>query len=146
LFFLKKMKIFTLSLLFSVVSIVCSAQNVTLNLQGIRSSKGQIEVSIYKNADQFNDEKPSKYLYFSKDNLKDGNLKITFSLAEGNYGVTVLDDEDMSRSMTFKMGFYPKEGVAFSNFRFKGMSKPKFEDFKFQVSGVTSINGYMRYF
>lgn len=132
-------------LFFGAFFSVC-AQNVTLTLHGIRSSKGQIEVSIYKNADQFKDEKPSKYLYFSKENLKNGELKISFQLADGSYGVTVLDDEDMSKNMTFKMGFYPTEGVAFSNFRFKGVSKPKFEDFKFHVNGNTAINGYMRYF
>ncbi len=141
-----KMKSFLLGIGMSLVSVLSFSQKVTLNLTDIRSDKGQIEISVYENAQQFKDEKPLKYLYFDKKGLKDGKMTIQIQLKTGNYGLTFLDDEDSSKGMTFKMGFYPKEGVGFSNFKFKGVSKPKFDDFKFELNGDKTIDVPFRYF
>lgn len=127
-------------------SLVSFGQKVTLNLSEVRSSKGQIQVSIYENAQQFKDEKPLKYVYFDKKSMKDGKMTITLSLKPGTYGLSFLDDEDLSNNMTFKMGFYPKEGVGFSNFTFKGLSKPKFSDFSFDLKEDRTIEVPFRYF
>ena len=128
------------------VAVTSYAQKVTLNLSEIRSNKGQIEVSIYETAQQFKEEKPARYVYFDKKSLKDGKMTITMQLKPGHYGLTFLDDEDGSNGMTFKMGFYPKEGVGFSNFPFKGVSKPKFTDFSFDLKEDKVIEVKFRYF
>lgn len=78
--------------------------------------------------------------------MKNGKMTISLSLKPGIYGLSFLDDEDLSNKMTFKMGFYPKAGVGFSNFIFKDVRKPKFSDFSFDLKEEITIEVPFRYF
>ncbi len=35
--------------------------------------------------------------------------------------------------MTYRLRIYPLEGVGFSNYKLKGMTKPKLDDFSFTI-------------
>lgn len=124
------------SLLFFFTAIICiqaSAQKLTIKVSGIKNTKGKLLVGIFKNQDQFDKETPFKKIKVSKSGIKNGETTITTSLPKGTYAITILDDEDSSESMTYKFRVYPQEGVGFSNYKLKGLSKPKFKDFDFEM-------------
>lgn len=121
-------------------------QKVTIHFYNIRNNTGQIQLSIFENEKQFKDEKPTKSVNYEKKTMKDGKMSITYTMKSGTYAMTFLDDEDKNNSMTYKLGFYPKEGVGFSNFQLKGMSKPKFNDFSFEVKDDIEIKVTFKYF
>lgn len=123
------------------------AETLNISISGIRNTKGKIQVAVFKSQKQFDDEEPYKILYFSKSNLKDGKLTVKCELPTGTYAITVLDDEDNSKDMTYKFGIYPTEGVGFSNHKLSGLTKPKFTDFDFKLSsGGTTVKVSMKYF
>ena len=138
-------------ILFIVIALavnLCSmAQSITFNIRNIRNDKGHLQVAIFENEAQFKIEKPVQKLYFDKSGISNTNKNITIDLKPGNYAISVLDDEDDSKDMTYRLGIYPREGVGFSNYKLEGMSKPKFSDFDFTVSqGNKQILVEMKYF
>mgnify|MGYP000097222175 CR=1 FL=1 len=108
--------------------------SAVLKLSEIRNLKGQLQVAVFKSQQQFDDEKPEKTLYFSKAKVKAGKINLALNLPQGSYAITVLDDEDKSKGMTYRFGVYPLEGIGFSGYKLKGMSKPDFNEFDFKVS------------
>ena len=123
------------------------AQSVTLEIKNIRNLKGQLQVSVFENQDQFSDEKPAKTISFDKKDINNGTKHVTLELEPGIYGISVLDDEDNSNDMTYRLGVYPREGVGFTGYKLSGMSKPKFADFDFTVpQGSKSLLVDMKYF
>ncbi len=125
----------------------CNAQSLTFSIRGIENSKGHLQVSLFENQKQFSDETPAQMLYFDKKDIINGIKNITINLKPGTYGMTVLDDEDDSKEMTFRLRVYPLEGVGFSNYKLKGMTKPKFTDFSFTIpQGHQKIIVDMKYF
>lgn len=135
-----------LSTIFSLILISVFGQ-VKLTVTGIEEDKGHLRIGIFENQSQFDDEKAAKSLVIDKTDIKEGNKTIEINLEPGTYGISILDDADDSKNMTYRFGIYPLEGVAFSNFKFTGMSKPKFDDFKFDLgSSSIEITAPMRYF
>lgn len=110
------------------------AQKVEASIQGIRSSKGYISVWIFKDSKSFDDKKPVKKLKYPKKTMVNGNMKVVLDLQPGVYGISLLDDENDNGKMDYNIVHLPKEGFAFSDYYLSGMSKPAFEDFKFEVS------------
>ena len=63
-------------------------------------------------------------------------MTTSVELPSGTYGIAVLDDENSNDKMDYAL-MMPKEGFGFSNFYLTGLSKPKFEQFKFGVSDAS---------
>lgn len=124
-----------------------SGQYLSIQITGIRNTKGVLQLAIFENQEQFEKESPaSKYLY-EKSSILGDSANINISLDPGIYGIAVLDDEDRSGNMSYKLRIYPKEGVGFSNHRLKGLNKPKFSDFYFMIKdGNNYVIIDMRYF
>ncbi len=57
-----------------------------------------------------------------------------FNLEPGTYGLALLDDENYDSKMNYSFLGMPVDGFGFSNYYLSGMSKPKFESFKFTIS------------
>src|SRR5215203_3280642 len=129
--------IFTVIILLLCTSAV-KAQNVTLIVSGIKSNKGQIYVTAFKDQASFKSEKPLTVVKFSKETLANGVLKVNFTLEQGTYGVVLIDDENNNGKMDKNFFGIPKEGFGFSNFYLSGFSRPTFNDFKFEV-GKTPV-------
>jgi len=113
---------------------LCNAQSITLTISGIESAEGTLNVAVFENQQQFDDEKPAKNFSFDKTGMSNGTKTVQLKIAPGTYGITVLDDEDESGDMTYRFGIYPLEGVGFSYYMLSGMTKPEFEDFDFILS------------
>lgn len=130
-----------------VISQQSQVQSITIQVSNIRNLDGHLQVAIFKNAQQFDDEDPEEVLYFDKVDITSGSKELDLKLGNGTYAITVVDDEDDSQDMTYRFGIYPKEGVGFSNYQLKGMKKPDFEDFDFLVSGKSQqIAVVIKYF
>lgn len=110
------------------------AQKVEATIKGIKSSKGHIAVMVFTDSKSFDDKKPAQKLKYPKKNMVNGNMKFVLDLQPGVYGISLLDDENDNGKMDYNMVHLPKEGFAFSDYYLSGMSKPVFEDFKFEVS------------
>ncbi len=118
---------------------------VTVQIGNIRNSKGRIQLQIYKNQETFAKETPWKEYYVSKDDMKNKMLVYKISdLESGIYGISILDDEDKNKKMKYSW-MLPDEGFGFSDYYHVGMSRPKFEDFKFNLSGDKTVKIIIRY-
>ena len=108
-----------------------TAQNITVNISGIRAEKGQIVIGVFKDSDTYLKEKPFVNEIFPKKNIKGEAMSVQFSLEPGVYGLCLLDDENNNGEMEYNFLGMPKEGFGFSDYYHKGIKKPKFDSFKF---------------
>jgi uncharacterized protein (DUF2141 family) len=123
------------------------SQNNEVTFSGIRSSKGQIILKIYRDAKSYEDDNACKVLYFKKTNMVKGTMTVKFHLTPDEYGFALCDDENGSNVMNFNFIGIPTEGFGFSNYYLSGMSSPKFESFKLTVSEdkVNKVKMHIRY-
>jgi uncharacterized protein (DUF2141 family) len=126
--------------LFSTVLLANSTQAQTtatipveVSIDNVKSQKGNILISVFKNEHSFNKEKPDYEKVYSKKDIKKGKFKTTLHLAPGTYGIAILDDENADKKMNYNLLGMPKEGYGFSNFYHSGYSKPKFSNFSFKL-------------
>jgi len=104
-------------------------------IKNLRNSDGSIIVSVYKDAESFDEGTPWMHKTIpKKENMKDGTFKVQFSLPSGEYGLVFVDDENNDGEMSNNFIGIPKEGFGFSNFYLSGFKKPKFQDFSFKLA------------
>jgi uncharacterized protein (DUF2141 family) len=116
--------------------------NITVTVTGIRSTDGQVLISLYDQAEGF--PRDLDAVVQGKAVSPDTTTQVTVvfeDLPLGDYAVAVLHDEDSSSGMTFGKFRLPKEGYCFSNnvkVRFKA---PKFKKASFALDkdNVTQI-------
>lgn len=128
------MKLVLLFCLFVFSSLFVKSQALKLNITNIRNASGTIRVAFYNSNEGFDDEKALFNRTESKAKLVNGNLVITYTdIKPGTYGIAVLDDENNNHKMDYGL-ILPKEGFGFSDYYLTGMSKPKYDKFKFVLS------------
>jgi uncharacterized protein (DUF2141 family) len=127
-----------------IVSIIllcigCSyGQNTIVKISGIRSEKGQIILNVFKNSEDYENEKVSKKLIFDKKAISNDLLMINCNLDPGTYGITLIDDENKNGELNKNLIGIPKEGFGFSNFFMEKMKKPEFDDFKTTIKSTNN--------
>jgi uncharacterized protein (DUF2141 family) len=86
-----------------------------VDVQGVRSAKGRIEVTVYPdNAARF--LKKGGSLYVGRVNAQAGRTRVCLQLPRaGNYGLAVLHDANGNRAMDKNFMGLPAEGFGFSN-------------------------------
>ena len=109
------------------------AQNLDINITGIRNSKGRILITVFKDNESFRAEKSCLDKSFAKTGIKNGEMTVQISLEPGTYGVSLLDDENSNDNMEYNFLGIPKEGFGFSDYYHTGLTKPKFDAFKFNM-------------
>lgn len=105
--------------------------NVKVVIEGVRSDKGKIVLAVFKDQEGFKMKKPIKRIELKKSDLKEN--EVVLNLNPGTYGISVLDDENINNKMDYNFMGIPKEGFGFSNYYHKGLSKPHFDKFKFEI-------------
>lgn len=104
-------------------------------ISNLRNTDGSIIVSVYKDAESFDEGTPWMHKTISKEeNLDNDTFKGQFSLPPGEYGLVFVDDENNDGEMNNNLVGIPKEGFGFSNFYLSGFKKPKFPEFSFKLS------------
>lgn len=91
---------------------------------------------VFKDQASFSTDQASKIMHLPKNELSGGKMTTSLELPSGTYGIAVLDDENSNDKMDYAL-MMPKEGFGFSNFYLTGLSRPKFEQFKFGVSDAS---------
>lgn len=129
------------------LSISVNAQVLTIEISGIRNSKGNIAVAVFTDNTSFNKEETYFEEMYPKTSLLNKNMIVELMLKPGVYGISVLDDENEDGKMKYNIFGIPKEGFGFSNFYHTGIFKPDFEDFRFKVNeNDTTVYVKMKYF
>jgi uncharacterized protein (DUF2141 family) len=109
------------------------AQDVEVTVSGLKTTKGQIVIGIFRDDPSFQKEEAYKSLTFPKKDVMNGEMKLSFSLEPGLWGISLLDDENSSGLMEYNFLGIPKEGFGFSDYYTSGFSKPKFQSFSFTL-------------
>ncbi len=128
-----KLIMFNILLLMAVPFQKLNAVEVEVTITGLRNSKGAIVIGIFKDDPTFQKEEAYASRNFQKKDISNGTMKVTLTLEPGVWGLSVLDDENLSGLMEYNFIGMPKEGFGFSDYYLAGLSKPKFNDFKFSV-------------
>lgn len=113
-------------------------QNTNVKISGIRSEKGQIILNVFKNSEDYEQEKVFKKLVFEKKAVDNGSIMINCDIEPGVYGITLIDDENKNGELNKNLIGIPKEGFGFSNFFMEKMKKPVFDDFKITIKNPNS--------
>lgn len=122
------------------------AQTVKLDIRNIKTTRGSIQLMFYKNAESFNNDCPYMIKRFAKDSVHEGCMILSIHLPKGEYGIILLDDENDSEEMENNILGLPKEGFGFAGYRHRGIRRPSYDDFKFELSGgIKKIGLRVRY-
>ena len=121
-------------------SFLYGQKSLTIEIDEFRNSKeGNILIAIFTDQLNFTNDISFKNWTVPKEKLIKGVFKETVKLPLGEYGIAILDDEDINGKMSYNFFGIPKEGYGFSDFNHSGFKKPMFSDFKFSVSDSTDI-------
>lgn len=116
------------------------AEIVNCQISGIKLKTGNILVGIFNSSNGFEKRKTIKNIKFSKMQVKNGVLNFSVNLPPGEYGFSILDDNNKSGEMEYNFFGIPKEGFGFSNYFHTGILSPKFSAFKFLLKkGKSSL-------
>jgi uncharacterized protein (DUF2141 family) len=118
----------------ATLTINLCGQNVEVFIHSFRSSEGHVIVSVFKDNQSFQEEKPFMTKTLKKSDIVNGILKTSLILPAGVYGMALLDDENSDKVMKYNLLGMPLEGFGFSNYVHKGFSRPVLSDFDFTVS------------
>ncbi|MET3126634.1 uncharacterized protein (DUF2141 family) [Arcicella rosea] len=137
-----------LGLYFIFSSIISFGQHATVNINvsGIKSKKGQIVLSTFKNSESFAKENPYKKIKFDKKDLINGSLELKCTLDVGVCGIVILDDENSNEDMDKNFLRMPKEGFGFSNYYMQSLKRVSFEEFKLNLNnGINNVQIKVKY-
>jgi len=132
-------------MLFVLSSLLSMAQNIKASISNIRSAKGQIMISVFKDNAGFQAQKAYKQFRFDKKDISNGSMTVNFSLEPGVYGIAMLDDENKNGKMEKNFLGMPKEGFGFSNFYLTKLKKPTFDEFKVTLKAQDQVGIKVKY-
>ena len=117
---------------------------IKIKVEGIRNSQGQIVLSAFKTEKEFDDETPVYNFTIDKSSIKDGVINTSVRLPIGNWGLTLLDDENSNAKMEYNFFGITEEGFGFSNYYLIGLRKPLLDDFDFNVNNKDNVSVKMK--
>jgi len=137
----------SISILLVLLVFPAFSQNLTVEISGIKTNNGVIQLSVFRDNKTFADETPYRVYSFPKTEITDGKITCTITnLTTGTFGIALFDDKNENGKMDYRL-LMPCEGFGFSNYHFKGRQKPLFDSFAFPFSGNdTTICIVMQYF
>ncbi|MCX6335326.1 MAG: DUF2141 domain-containing protein [Bacteroidia bacterium] len=109
------------------------SQNVEVTITGLKSTKGQIVIGVFRDGPTFQKEEAFLSKKYVKKDIINGVMTIHFTMEPGLYGLSLLDDVNSSGLMEYSFIGIPKEGFGFSDYYHTGLTKPKFDSFKFTL-------------
>ncbi|MCB0696522.1 MAG: DUF2141 domain-containing protein [Chitinophagaceae bacterium] len=116
------------------------AGEVVVTIKNLESNKGSIRLHVYTGEEDFHNKKPYKILTYSKQKETNGILVLRVTLPAGEYGISLLDDENNNKQMDYNIVHMPKEGFGFSDYYHSGLSMPQYKNFKFILEEATPKN------
>lgn len=129
----KKLFLSAILILLAFPSVKLCAQEVEVTITGLKNNTGQIVIGVFKDEATFHKENAFLSKSFRKEEITEGKMKVTLSLEPGVWGLSLLDDENMSGLMEYNFIGIPREGFGFSDYYHSGLTKPKFDAFRFTL-------------
>ncbi|MGE0090161.1 MAG: DUF2141 domain-containing protein [Bacteroidales bacterium] len=119
--------VFTIILLTSFINYNRDTCNLTVEVNKLRNSKGNVQFTLYNKDGSLPDEDYEKYYKILKGEIINNSSVVTFeNLPAGIYAVNILHDENTNGKID-RPFLIPQEGIGFSNYESIGMAnKPKF--------------------
>lgn len=96
------------------ISPLLSAASLTINIDGIRNSNGNIWIILHDNARAFGKQKNDQAAVFIKLPANSGHLSKTVNISPGIYAGHVIHDENANEKYD-KKGLNPLEGYGYTN-------------------------------
>jgi uncharacterized protein (DUF2141 family) len=146
---MKKTTVFCINVLVGSLLIFLASyiqvQETQVKVTGIRSPKGKIILTVFKDNKSYDNEQPFKTLTFDKKAINNGTLTVMVELEPGTYGITLIDDENDNGKIDKNLIRMPKEGFGFSNFFMEKLKKPTFDDFKVDLKSPAKVDIRVKY-
>jgi uncharacterized protein (DUF2141 family) len=141
------MKIKILCFLLSFISITVYSQNrkITVNINGFKSDKGKCLIYLYNDKTGFptDTEKAIKTAYAGI--IKGKSTIVLNNIADGEYAIAVIHDENDNGKLDKNFIGMPKEGVGVSNNARGHFGPPSYNDAKFQLNKELISNIIVKY-
>ena len=131
-----KKQVLLLFFLFPLVSV--AQQRLTVEVQGVKTSNGNINVAVYNKEDGF---LKFEKVYFSDSTVAlkgQTELKIN-NLPDGEYALAVFHDENGNNILDTNWLGIPKEPIGFSKGKMKTFGPPTFKECVFLVTSDQEI-------
>jgi uncharacterized protein (DUF2141 family) len=114
---------------------IAAGSQLTVDISGLRSQKGQVCVSLFSGGQGFPDN-PQGAVAAQCVRAEGGGAQVTFqNLRRGSYAVAVLHDENSDGKANRNALGIPKEGFGFSRNPVLRFGPPKFGEASFVVAG-----------
>ncbi len=115
--------------------------SITIDVIGLRNSKGVVQFSLYNKDGTIPDEDYKKCCKILKEKIQNKSSTVTFSnLPLGKYAVNILHDENENGEID-KGFILPIEGIGFSNFQSIGLTnRPNFTKASFDLKNNINLN------
>lgn len=113
--------------------------NLTVIVNDLRNSTGEVQFSLYNKDGSIPDEHFENYYLQKKRGITNGSARVTFlNLPKGTYAINILHDENKN-GIIEKGWVMPIEGIGFSNFYKIGFSnRPNFTKASFNLEKHTT--------
>jgi uncharacterized protein (DUF2141 family) len=117
------------------VAQTASANLIRVNVEGLRSDKGQVMCALFSSAKDF-PKNGDRAVAHAQSGIAHGKAVCEFSdVAPGRYAVSVFHDENSNGKMDTNFIGVPREGVGASNNAIGHFGPPKFDAAAFSYSG-----------
>jgi uncharacterized protein (DUF2141 family) len=112
----------------ALVLLICSfspkdeTYSLTVNVENLKNSSGNVQFALYNKDGSIPDEKFKNYYKIQKSEIVNGASSTTFkNIPRGLYAVNILHDENRNGKID-KGLILPKEGIGFSNYEKIGLT------------------------
>lgn len=122
----------------NIIPILMFANNINLEIQNIKSIKGDIFIGLYTERDNFTDT--TNYFKSAVKKVDSNNIKHTFNhIPNGKYAISVFQDTNNNKKHDKNFFGVPTEPYGFSNNPTILFSKPSFEECSFILNKNKTI-------
>ncbi len=123
-------KIFLLAIAVSLFNFATAQITLQVTVKGIKEIKGSVRVGLFNTEDDF----LKKAVYGEVVKVNGSEATVVFkSLPAGEYGVSVIHDENENGELDSNMIGIPKEGFGFGNNAMGTFGPPSFKEAKIKV-------------
>ncbi len=115
-----------------------SQHRLTVMVEGVKSSEGNISIGLYNQVDGF--LKPEKgFLGLSVKAVKGTTTALIENLPYGSYAIAVFHDENGNQKMDTNFFGIPKEALGFSIGKLKTFGPPSYKECAFSFTGDMEV-------
>jgi len=130
------MKRTLIAFLLSIINFISYSQNegIVVTVNGFKTDKGKCLLYLYNSKKGFPTDADKTVKILTGDIFNGKSTILLKDIADGEYAITVIHDENGNGELDTNFIGMPKEGVGVSNNAKGSFGPPSYEDAKFQLS------------